>query len=233
MSNLTHDNETYSFRARRQDPWIAHRSFNVTRKSDGAKAIFADYPYQSGGKVSESWIAQFAAATFQVPRVVVRRPRSECQLCTKEQALTGNGRLGNHGYSRPGWGFIVGNCPGVGYKPFPETDALEAIIPRLNEHLTWCESQVIEPKSYSVSAGYKEKPRTVVDFAGYEALSTDETIRASSRPGAYRDLRVQWDELVERTKANWAREAKRTEEEIVWVTERIAKGKALRATPNS
>ena len=231
MRNLTHGNESYSFRQSSSRDWNARRGYNVTRKSDGAKAFFEDHPYRSG-KLSESWIAQFASATFQVPKVVVRRPRSECQLCTKEQALTGNGRLGNHGYSRPGWGFIVGNCPGVGYKPFPATDALEAIVPRLNAHLTWCESQVIEPKSYSVHAG-RNDTREVTTFAGYEALSTDETIARSSRPGTYRDLRVQWDELVKRTKANWAREAKRTEEEIVWVTERIAKGKALRATLNS
>lgn len=230
MSNLTHGNEAYSFRQTSSRNWTGRRGYNVTRKSDGAKAFFKDHPYQSGG-LSESWIAQFAADTFEVPRVVVRRPRGECQLCTKEQALTKRGGLGNHGYSRPGWGFIVGNCPGVGYKPFPETDALEAIIPRLNDHLTWCESQAIEPNSYKVRVGYthgERQTREVTTFAEYEALAADEWA------GHYvTGYRVTWDKLVERTKANWARDAKRTEEEIVWVIKRSVKGKALRAALNN
>lgn len=52
------------------------------------------------------------------------KPRDECQVCERHQALTKRGRLGNHGYQRPGWGHIVGNCAGVGHKPFPETTAL-------------------------------------------------------------------------------------------------------------
>lgn len=51
------------------------------------------------------------------------KPRAECQICEGTFACH-NGCLGHHGYKRPGWGFIVGDCMGVDHKPFPATDAL-------------------------------------------------------------------------------------------------------------
>lgn len=33
-------------------------------------------------------------------------------------ALAGKQQLGNHGYQRPGTGYIVGNCAGVGHQPY-------------------------------------------------------------------------------------------------------------------
>lgn len=35
------------------------------------------------------------------------------------------GSLLHHGYQRPGFGFIVGDCYGVGHEPYPKTDALK------------------------------------------------------------------------------------------------------------
>ena len=65
------------------------------------------------------WQAGFA------PKKVSKTPRAECQVCERTQALTKDGVLVHHGYERPGHGWIVGDCFGVGHKPYTATDALE------------------------------------------------------------------------------------------------------------
>lgn len=50
--------------------------------------------------------------------------RGECQVCERMMAEKG-GLLSHHGYKRPGWGWLVGGCPGSLRAPFPATDALE------------------------------------------------------------------------------------------------------------
>jgi hypothetical protein len=65
------------------------------------------------------WQAGFA------PKKVSKNPRAECQVCERVQALTKDGVLVHHGYERPGHGWIVGDCFGVGHKPYTATDALE------------------------------------------------------------------------------------------------------------
>lgn len=54
-------------------------------------------------------------------------PRATCPVCLGQQAVRGfdpfaqtlSAEIVAHGYRRPGWGYQVGNCPGVGF------DALE------------------------------------------------------------------------------------------------------------
>lgn len=43
-----------------------------------------------------------------------------CQICEAEQKLHG-GKLVHHGYKRPGWGAIVGDCYGVGFLPYQKS----------------------------------------------------------------------------------------------------------------
>lgn len=66
----------------------------------------------------ERWQPGFA------PKKAYVKTRDECQVCERQQA-THEGRMMHHGYRRPGWGSIVGDCFGVGHAPFPATDALE------------------------------------------------------------------------------------------------------------
>lgn len=40
-----------------------------------------------------------------------------CSCCFRLQKLDANGNLVHHGYERPGYGYIVGDCYGVGLKP--------------------------------------------------------------------------------------------------------------------
>jgi hypothetical protein len=42
----------------------------------------------------------------------------ECQICQHRQILDSRGNLVLHGYQRPGHGYIVGDCFGVGYPPW-------------------------------------------------------------------------------------------------------------------
>lgn len=59
------------------------------------------------------------------PKKVTVHGTDECQVCEKHQAVTAHGELTHHGYRRPGWGYIVGDCRGVGHKPYPATNALK------------------------------------------------------------------------------------------------------------
>lgn len=69
------------------------------------------------------------------PKKESTKPRAECQICEGVQALDANGCLGHHGYTRPGFGWIEGDCMGVKHKPYPATDALERYLAFVQEHL--------------------------------------------------------------------------------------------------
>jgi len=58
------------------------------------------------------------------PKKEHTKPRAECQVCARQQALDVSGNMVHHGYQRPGFGYIVGDCFGVAHKPYPATDAL-------------------------------------------------------------------------------------------------------------
>lgn len=52
-----------------------------------------------------------------------------CQRCGNQQRLNKDLKLVNHGYARPGVGYIVGKCPGVGYSPVQiDTSYLDSIV---------------------------------------------------------------------------------------------------------
>jgi hypothetical protein len=72
------------------------------------------------------------------------KPRDECQICERQQALHADGNLGHHGYKRPGWGFITGDCMGVGHKPYPATDALELYLIALRNYIEGCKARLAE-----------------------------------------------------------------------------------------
>lgn len=99
-------------------------------------------------------------------------PRDECQICERKQAV-GSFGLVHHGYRRPGWGCIVGDCMGSGHRPFPAFDALEqylvavrAEISRLEERLQELPTLVEMTYTYKVGhdspwSGKKAERRTV------------------------------------------------------------------------
>lgn len=71
------------------------------------------------------------------------RPRAECQICERVQA-TVSGRLGHHGYTRPGCGFITGDCMGVNHEPYPKTDALELYKRAIEGHIERANAKLAE-----------------------------------------------------------------------------------------
>lgn len=73
------------------------------------------------------------------PKKEPARPRDECQICERKQALDLHGNLVHHGYKRPGWGYIQGDCMGVNHKPYPATDALEIYLQTIKGYLKNCQ----------------------------------------------------------------------------------------------
>lgn len=59
----------------------------------------------------------------------------ECQVCERHQKATRSGDLVHHGYQRPGWGSIIGDCYGAGYAPFPAHDRLDIWLVRVREEI--------------------------------------------------------------------------------------------------
>ena len=83
------------------------------------------------------WQAGFKPKTEPV------KPRDECQICERQQALDANGRLVHHGYKRPGWGCIIGDCMGVGHLPYPATDALVRYLAVVKNYIAKCEADLV------------------------------------------------------------------------------------------
>lgn len=103
------------------------------------------------------------------PKCEPVRPRAECQICERNQALDTDGCLGHHGYKRPGWGFITGDCMGVGHKPYPATDALELYLTAVRSYIARCEARLIElptlteiEEHYTVRVGREKEQRTKI-----------------------------------------------------------------------
>lgn len=69
------------------------------------------------------------AASVKAERAAKRAEvTAECQICENHQCLDRQGRLVLHGYQRPGDGYILGRCYGVGHLPYPAIDALAVYV---------------------------------------------------------------------------------------------------------
>ncbi len=87
-------------------------------------------------------------------------PKKECQCCEGRFATRHN-QLGHHGYKRPGIGYILGDCMGVGYAPYPAYDALEKLLGIISDNIarlaTEVNGLVTTPSlSYVCSMGYNK-----------------------------------------------------------------------------
>lgn len=98
----------------------------------------------------------------------------ECQVCAGRYCATGAGALVHHGYTRPGDGFIHGDCWGVGYKAYPETDGLVAYVEALGRQaaavasalLALPERQEFHDVRESYGRNYQVKREVVVTLRG-------------------------------------------------------------------
>lgn len=89
----------------------------------------------------------------------------ECQICQRRHILDSRGNLVLHGYQRPGHGYIVGDCFGVGHPPWEvSSDALATWI----EHLKTRSAQLAQEAARTaklttidVNRGSERNPRIV------------------------------------------------------------------------
>lgn len=172
----------------------------------------------------------------------------ECQVCERNQSITKAGTLVNHGYTRPGCGWLIGGCMGVGHLPFPETDALEAYLPVVQRYAATQERLAKQPEAISWEIAYvpstwqrkSHHVRTTVraTFEAYsnrvDALSCEidayESGSWPSREWPYSPAakRAEFDRLVNVQKAQHAADAAHARREEKRVADRIAEGRKLR-----
>lgn len=90
-----------------------------------------------------------------------------CQICARTQKML-RGRMVNHGYNRPGYGYIVGNCFGVGHEAYEKSkDACETYIERLEVYLVNTERNLErlktgKVKSFKIAAKRKGQEDRVI-----------------------------------------------------------------------
>ena len=66
-----------------------------------------------------------------------------CAICLRSQVVR-KGRMVTHGYQRPGYGYIIGECFGVNYEPYETSpNACIAYIPILNAHKAKFETHLL------------------------------------------------------------------------------------------
>ena len=100
----------------------------------------------------------------------------ECQICQHRQILDSRGNLVLHGYQRPGHGYIVGDCFGVGHPPWEvSSDALATWIERLKARSAQLAKEAVRVAKLTtidVNFGSDRNPRLVTlnkgDPSGYD-----------------------------------------------------------------
>ena len=158
------------------------------------------------------------------PKKEFVRPRAECQICEGAPATETGGCLGHHGYRRPGCGFIQGDCMGVGYQPYPKTDALEIYLRLLDAHIERTNARLAVLPTlteykyhYTKGRGDKKEECSVVIRVGdryhYDAVQ-QVTLPA-------------FDDLIQRETRQQQTELRQATEERTRVVNRIAKAATL------
>lgn len=49
---------------------------------------------------------------------VSKNPEAICACCFRAQKVKPDGNMFKHGYQRPGYGYIIGGCPGENFPPY-------------------------------------------------------------------------------------------------------------------
>jgi len=107
----------------------------VITAPDGAVATFDAKDYMSTvlSWLGEHGLVEAASEALGLPTPAAEKAEREakardwtntgtCPCCGANVKLR-NGRLVLHGYQRPGWGSVVGECFGVGYEPYERSTA--------------------------------------------------------------------------------------------------------------
>lgn len=156
------------------------------------------------------------------PKKEFSKPRAECQICERTQAVDADGTLGNHGYKRPGWGFIQGNCFGQGYRPYPATDALEAYKTAVLDYITKCQSELDDlPMLTSLPFQWEER----VEGQRDRVKRTTDIIKSEPKPRCGQYCVPDFEDLLVRRKTQLENEIRFAEKDLERVDNRIQAAK--------
>lgn len=152
-------------------------------------------------------------------------PRAECQICEGKFAVL-NGGMVHHGYKRPGYGFIVGDCMGVGHAPYPATDALERYLVSMNNYLKGCKNARRRVKAA------KELTHTYTKYKGWDEKETIEVVLAEGYKGGFipehgNHYFPSFEEERDRELRSIDMNAKNADREIARVEKRVEAAKLL------
>lgn len=107
-------------------------------------------------------------ATEKKQAETVERKIGSCQICERDQKLSSRDVLVNHGYQRPGYGHIVGNCPGVSELPYERScEAIKGYKGRTESYLAERRAYLGRLESGEVRGFTEHSPwtRTSTDYA--------------------------------------------------------------------
>lgn len=116
------------------------------------------------------WILSDHGLRYFAEKKAKEQKRAEteatCQICERTCAVVG-GKISTHGYSRPGWGFIVGECRGSRRLPWEVScDAVGEWIAELRRLLTNTEAALAAMPNRATFA--VEEPITYKDVTDKE-----------------------------------------------------------------
>ncbi len=158
------------------------------------------------------------------PKKVCVKPRGECQICEREQARDASGNMVHHGYTRPGCGFIQGDCYGVGHEPYKATDALAKYLKILNDYIIFRQMRLNSlphkteiDYTYTTGRGVNKQTHTVTVKLG-DTYRYDATLQVSFPSFA---------ELVTTARRKLESEIREATAERQRVTDRIEKATAV------
>lgn len=148
---------------------------------------------------------------------LVTRYMGNCQICEKDFKLL-DGRTVHHGFTRPGDGYIHGDCFGVHAEPYEvSTACLQLYLEGLRRGLTSAENRLIALTTGAVDELYvertdKENPRI---FGKPRPTKTVKLLRAETES-------MEWDEEIARARKRVQQELGMLDFEIARAERRIA-----------
>jgi hypothetical protein len=68
---------------------------------------------------------------------VEKNPSGICACCFNKQKIAKTDNMWLHGYTRPGHGWLVGNCPGIGFQPYEKSvEGTKYMVTLVEGHLS-------------------------------------------------------------------------------------------------
>jgi hypothetical protein len=79
------------------------------------------------------------------PKPEPKNPTATCQICQQEYCvMPGSGVIYLHGYQRPGWGYVIGNCDGAQYPPYEQSCDRAKEVKATFEEMVRCRKSFLE-----------------------------------------------------------------------------------------